>query len=104
MGETWGTFHYRKICCFFAVLVSCVVLHAPTSPRSTGFCVIWDIISSSSSSDVNAKEAGVDVDLEFEGAVREALAIAWEVSHSERVSMGVHLEVYVPDVRPNEFF
>jgi len=53
---------------------------------------------------VNAKEAGVDVDLEFEGVVREAPAIAWEVSHSERVSMGVDLKVRFPDVRPNEFF
>ena len=54
--------------------------------------------------DFEAKEAGIEVDLEFEGVVRAAPAIAWEVSHSERVSMGVHLEVRVPDLRPNELF
>ena len=50
-----GTFHYRTFCCFFAVLVSCVIRHAPSSPRSIGFCVIWDCISSSSSSPVYLK-------------------------------------------------
>ena len=37
------------LCYLFAVLVG-VNRHAPTSPRSIGFCVIWDCISSSSSS------------------------------------------------------
>ena len=54
--------------------------------------------------DVNAKEAGVEVDLEFEGVVREAPAIAWELSHSERVSMGVHLGGFVsPMCEPTSF-
>ena len=52
--------------------------------------------------DLDAKAAGVEVDLVFEGAVRAAPAIAWEVSHSERVFVGVHLKVCAPDVRPNE--
>ena len=36
--------------CLFAVLVCCANRHAPTSTLSTGFCLIWVCISSSSSS------------------------------------------------------
>ena len=52
--------------------------------------------------DVDAKDAAVEVDSVFEGAMRAAPAVAWEDSHSERVPVGVHLEVCVPDARPNE--
>ena len=44
----------------------------------------------------------VEVDSVFEGVMRAAPAVAWEDSHSERVPVGVHLEVCVPDGRPNE--
>ena len=52
--------------------------------------------------DVDAKDAGVEVDSEFEGVMRAAPAVAWEGGHSERVPVGVHIRVCVPGVRPNE--
>ena len=46
--------------------------------------------------DVDPKSTAVDVDLVFEGAIRAAPAAAWEESHSKRVPVDVHLEVFVP--------
>ena len=50
---------------------------------------------------VDTKGAAVDVDMVIEGVMRAAPAVAWEDSHSERVPVGNHLEVCVPDARPN---
>jgi hypothetical protein len=50
--------------------------HAPTSPRSIGFCAIWDCISSSSS----LWEMALEIDLKEEIGLRGLGRGAWRGS------------------------
>ena len=52
--------------------------------------------------DVDPKGAAIEEDSVFEGVLRAAPEVAWGDSHSERVPVGVHLGVCVPDARPYE--
>ena len=73
--------------------------HAPTSTRSTGFCVIWVCISSSSSSSSGTKQNTFFVVIEFVASDSTAIDITcWKKYVAQRLpgcSMKAHHSGFV---------